>query len=207
MTGKCKFLVLMLFCLMMIPFASADVFNITADNLAGGLCTVGSPCGTVTVTFAGGTEHVVISMNSPFGVFGNNDTFGFNVVGTTTGVAMSNFSDANFNGNGGSGNEDGWGSFTFRVDGPGGSGAVSSLSFDVTRTGNPFTATSDIEAGASGSNVPPFTTFALHVRNNTSGLTGYAGVTPGRDQVPEPASLMLVGSGLGLVTTRFRRRK
>lgn len=177
--------------------ASADVFTIDADNQAGGLCSVASPCGTVTVTGTS-TLHVVISTLPGFGVFGNNDTFGFNVVGSTTGVTMSNFSDPLFNGNGGAGNEDGWGSFGFRVDGPGGSNDTSYLSFDVTRTGNPFSSPSDIEGGAFGSNVPAFTTFALHVRNDSSGLTGYAGVSSG-ESVPEPSSpLVLIGSLLGL---------
>jgi hypothetical protein len=206
LTGKRKIFVLMFVCLSMVSLASADVFNINADNGAPG-CTSVNSCGTVTVTFSAGVVHVAIATNSPYGVFGNNDTFGFNVVGTTTGVTMSNFSNGLFNGNGGSGNEDGWGSFAFRVDGPGGSSAVSSLSFDVTRTGDPFTSTADIEAGQSGSNAPGFTVFALHVRDNTSGNTGFAGVGQATPQVPEPASLMLMGSGLGLLATRFRRRK
>jgi len=171
--------------------ASADTFNITTDNLAGDLCTAASPCGTVTVTGTS-TLHVVISLNSPFGVFGNNDAFGFNVVGPTAGVSMSNFSDANFDGSGGSGNEDGWGNFNFRVDGPGGSGAIPLLSFDVTRSAVLFKAPSDIEAGATGGN--GFTTFGLHVRNNNTGLTGFAGVTPAAAAVPEPTSVILLGT-------------
>jgi hypothetical protein len=184
------------------PLASADMFNITADNVAGALCTVASPCGTVTVTGTS-TLHVVISMNAPFGVFGNNDTFGFNVVGPTAGVTMSGFSNASFNGNGGSGNEDGWGNFNFRVDGPGGSSAVSLLSFDVTRSGVLFTGPSDIEAGATGGN--GFTTFGLHVRNNTSGLTGYAGVSAAAS-VPEPTSVILLGTMVAGAFFMRRRR-
>ena len=144
-------------------------------------------------------------MNSPFGIFGNNDAFGFNVVGGTSGVTLSNFSNASFDGTGGAGNEDGWGAFTFRVSGPGGSGAVSTLSFDVTRTGNPFTSPSDIEAGATGGN--GFTVFGLHVRNDDTGLTGYAGVSRDRSSVPEPASMLLLGTAMaGLAVFRRRRR-
>jgi hypothetical protein len=191
---------LVLVALVGLQTASADVFNIDRDN-GTGLCSVAASCGTVTVTGTS-TLHVVISMNSPFGVFSNNDAFGFNVVGATAGVAMSNFSNANFNGSGGSGNEDGWGSFTFRVDGPGGSGAGSSLSFDVTRTGTPFTAPSDIEAGATGGN--GFTVFGLHVRNNTSGVTGFAGLD--LSAVPEPGSILLLGTILLGVTFASRKR-
>lgn len=60
--------------------------------------------------------------------------------------------------------------------------------------------------------------FAMHV-NDISDVpvgggtqnvaTGYAGATLGSSttQVPEPASFTLVGCGLGLLATRFRRRK
>jgi hypothetical protein len=186
--------------------ASADLFNITTDNSGGALCSVAVSCGTVTVTGTS-TLHVAIALNSPFGIFGNKNTFGFNVVGTTTGVAMSNFSNGLFNGNGGSGNEDGWGSYNFRVDGPGGSSAVSSLSFDVTRTGNPFTGPSGIEAGGSGGNGT--TVFAMHIRNNTTGFTGFAGVsgsTTPPSQVPEPTSIVLLGTLIGASFWARKRR-
>lgn len=184
------------------PLASADTFNITTDNLAGTLCSVASPCGTVTVTGTS-TLHVVIALNSPFGIFGNNDAFGFNVVGPTAGVTMSNFSNANFNGGGGSGNEDGWGNFNFRVDGPGGSGAIPLLSFDVTRSSVLFTAPSDIEAGATGGN--GFTVFGMHIRNNNTGLTGFAGVTTAA-AVPEPTSVILLGTMVAGAFFMRRRR-
>jgi hypothetical protein len=193
--------VLGLVALVGVQTASADVFIIDRDNATGALCTVVAPCGTVTVTGTT-TLHVVISMNSPFGVFSKNDTFGFNVVGSTAGLTMSNFSDSNFNGNGGSGNEDGWGNFDFRVSGPGGSSAVSTLSFDVTRTGG-FTGPSDIESGATdGGNGS--TVFGLHVRNNTSGLTGFAGVDLDAP-VPEPGSILLLSTVLLSVCMATRK--
>ena len=188
--------------LVVVPFASAGVFTIDSDNLGGALCSVAAPCGTVTVTGTS-TLQVSINLNPDFGIFGNNSAFGFNVVGSTADVAMSNFSSSLFSGTGGSGNVDGWGSFMFRVDGPPGSQAISSLSFDVTRSSDPFTGPSDIEAGATGAN--GFTTFAMHIRNNSSELTGFAGVDP----VPEPSSLFLLSGGLlvglgGLIRKRKR---
>jgi hypothetical protein len=186
--------------------ASADVFNITTDNSGGSLCSVATPCGTVTVTGTT-TLHVVIALNAPRVVFGNNDAFGFNVVGSTAGLTMSNFSNAGYDGNGGSGNEDGWGTFQFRVDGPPSPSGVSTLSFDVTRTGG-FSGPSGIEAGATGAN--GFTTFAMHVSNGLTGgaaLTGYAGVTPGTSTVPEPTSVLLFGSMIGLVCRSAYKRR
>jgi hypothetical protein len=183
--------------------ASADVFSIDKDNSSGAFCSVASPCGTVTVTGTS-TLLVVISMDSPFGVFSNNDTFGFNVVGPTTGVTLSNFSNSNFDGSGGSGNEDGWGNFEFRVSGPGGSGAVSTLSFDVSRPSDPFTGPSDIELGATnGGNGP--TVFGLHVRNDATGATGFAGVDDPAP-VPEPGSVILLLSVIAFVTVRWKKR-
>lgn len=182
--------------------ASADSFTINSDNLNGALCSALHPCGTVTVT-GSSVLHVVASLNAGYGIFGNNDAFGFSTVGTNTGVTMSNFSSNLFDGTGDSGNEDGWGNFEFRVDGPGGSSAVQTLSFDVTRTGTPFTAPSNIEQGAVGSNGSGFTVFAMHVRNMQSGLTGFAGVTP-VTPTPEPASLALLGLG-GIAVGIFRK--
>lgn len=196
------------------PPVFADVFQIDRDNLGGILCSGASSCGTITVTGTS-TLHVAISLNSPNLIFGNNDAFGFNVVGSTSGVSISNISNGLFTCCSSSGNEDGWGTFNFRIDGPPASSGVSSLNFDVTRTGTAFTAPSDIEAGATGGN--GFTVFALHVKNpNLTGTnTGYAGVTldnggggggGGNGSVPEPSSVILLSSLVGIIAISFRKK-
>lgn len=186
--------------------ASADTFDIDQDSFGGLLCSVARSCGTITVTGTS-TLHVVTSLNAGYGIFSNNDAFGFSTVGSNESVTMSNFSSNLFDGSGGTGNEGGWGRFEFRVDGPGGSSAVQTLSFDVSRPDNPFTSPADIEEGASGGN--GFTIFAVHVRDMQSGLTGYVGVTPGDPSTPtpEPESLALLGIGVAVVGLVRRRQQ
>lgn len=198
-----KFMFLSAVAIAAAQLASADVFSIDKDNRGGTLCSAANPCGTVTVTGTA-TLHVIASLNPGYGIFGNNDAFGFSTTGANTGVTMSDFSSNLFDGTGGSGNEDGWGNFEFRVDGPGGSSAVQTLSFNVTRAGNPFTSAADIEQGASGGN--GFTIFGLHVRNMQSGLTGYAGVTETTTATPEPSSLALFGLA-AVAAGLFRKRQ
>ncbi len=181
--------------------ASADVYNITKDNQGGALCSVANPCGTVTVTGTT-TLHVAISLNSTDVIFGHgngNGAFGFNA--NTTGVSYSNFSSSLYSADSG-GQFGGWGNFPFSIKGPDAASGLSSVSFDVTSTGTPFTGPSSIELGETGGN--GFTVFALHI-GNAAGLTGFAGVSPA-PSVPEPTSIILFGSILGLVCRTYRRR-
>jgi hypothetical protein len=176
----------------------------------------------VTTTLVAGAIEVDLAdvAGAPvFGIFGQsgaNRAFGFNVVGATAGIAFSDFSagfgyaGAAVHGMGG-----GFGDFEFVINGPQqGSNAVLPLHFKVTRTGG-FSSDLDLfELNAAGY------LFNAHVRNNGTGITGFASSTtiPGGgddddgggdddNAVPEPLSLSLLALGVGATVHRRLRRR
>lgn len=111
---------------------------------------------------------------------------------------------------------DGFGNFEESINGPNGSSsAISSLTFVIHTTGG-FSSVSELVELSAGKDFQ--SNFATHIypfiknpltggfeANNETGFVGDGPYTP--PAVPEPASLMLMGSGLGLLATRLRRRK
>jgi hypothetical protein len=166
--------------------AYADQVTLTIANSQQALGS--GPYATVTYTLQGSAIHVVVQAISPYTLFGNGDMFGFNVVGPLTGLAVSNCVNCTNNANVTGGNMDGFGSFEGTVSGPSAANAVTSFSFDVTRTGGFSSASQLFEANADGHH------FAAHVFNPngpTNNQTGF--VTDGSAPVPEPASMLLLG--------------
>jgi PEP-CTERM motif-containing protein len=172
----------------------------------------------VTTTLVGDVIQVDVT-NVPggddFGIFGDNGgsrAFGFNVVDPDATVTISNvtpgFSDA------GPGVNDlggGLGDFEFVINGPqSGANATLPLSFTVTRTGGFASDSALYEPNALGN------IFGAHIHGLDSGEGGFiafSGSPGGQDNagelapVPEPASLLLLGTGLGVAARRLRGQR
>jgi PEP-CTERM motif-containing protein len=180
--------------------ASADQVVINVPN--SGLSGTPGPYATVTYTLNGSVIDVTVQMEPGFTAFGtgngNNGIFGFNVVGSTAGLSVTNL-PAGFTANLGGGQMDGFGNFdvTLSCCNPPG---VTSFSFTVSRTGG-FSSASDLfEANSSGAH------FAVHIAPTNGNPTGFAGDSGTPTEVPEPTSMLLLGSGLVTLAAGLRRR-
>jgi hypothetical protein len=77
---------------------------------------------------------------------------------------------------------------------------VQSFSFTISRTGG-FSSASDIfEANSSGAH------FAIHIAPTNGNPTGFAADTGTPSEVPEPASMLLLGTGLATLGAGLRKR-
>jgi hypothetical protein len=142
-------------------------------------------------------------MNAGFAAFGqgngNNGIFGFNIVGSTTGLNITNMVGVNaFNAAGGQ--MDGFGNFDVTLDCCNPANAVTSFSFTVSRTGGFSSASQLFEANSNGAH------FAIHIAPTNGNPTGFAADGGQNTETPEPASMLLLGTGLLGTAAGLRKR-
>lgn len=196
--------------------ASADTASFDLITSNGNILPPAASYGTVTLNLnADGSINVSVVGASGYGFFGPSYTmFGFNeniagnpsinILNASAGVVVA--PNPNTVCSGGGCNLDGYGTFEFMVGGPTGSSPIGSFSFDVSRTSGTFTTVYQlVELSSSGAH---FVAHVSPINGCAAGVgacTGFAGDsgTP----VPEPASIMLFGSGLLTLAGMIRRRR
>lgn len=197
-------------------WADSESWYFTGTNNSSQLpCSAGSPCGEVTLSVSGSTATFTVSSLLNGYVI---DSFGFNTIngisvslvsGSGTGELGSGYNL------GGSGNEDGWGSFkyNFNTGLSGGSrggdchvtggvpGSGCTFTFTVKCVGNCTLSLNDFEKSSSGGNGSGI--FAMHMASTRK--SGYAG-NPVPFPVNEPATLSVIGAGLLSAAGVLRRK-
>jgi len=198
--------------------ASADLITYDLNIANSAISPYPAPYGTVDVNRTSSTSATVtltaVNTAPYFYGFGDGGTLGLNVSGTFTGsvTTWTNLQGSSTPTVTSAGNEDGFGSFNFRVNnGTGAGDALSSLTVELTATGT--TTWADAASVLTLNNKDFLVAAHLFVfesqpSGNTPALaTGFVGNGEGPPPVPEPSSMAIAGLGaLGFLAYGLRRR-
>lgn len=208
----------------MVARADSISFDIDSPNTA--ISGYTGPYGTVEVNRTSTTTATItftaLNNGGNFYLFGGAQALNVNVNATSFTVGTPTGSGGNYGGDGAHGiqtpssaqNADGWGSFNVSFDNFDGAGnALKTASFTLTNTSGTWATAADVlTANSNGATVAAhiFVFASDSPYTNTALATGFAadGGNNTTEEVPEPASIAMVGFGLlGMAGYRWRRRR